>query len=305
MQPSKMFVIGEANENSPSAMNMMNGMEDTSNSFFNTQTPLGMGGDGFSGTLPPDASLRRGNYSNPATMAFNPASSTTLNAGHPTHKVEGAQPPTAWPCKLTVESIPDKSRVETQIPIRLTLTNAPKNITKLHLPPYTISKPKFQAKPPFVKSDDILELSCMLVCASAMQKEGLRDIAFNRAAAEDPDAEVEEKKESTPPGQMDGNDPMKPLNGGPVTICQGCIVRERKRAARKKTKKADEEEEWAKDEAKRVIVFNCPEVRDWCVPGTKETSVKEHDGPIDQCFVTAPMRVACYCRHQSEKVGFQ
>ena len=95
MQPSKMFVIGEANENSPSAMNMMNGMDDTSNSFFNTQTPLGMGADGFSGTLPPDASLRRGNYSNSAAMAFNNPSSTTLNAGHPTHKVEGAQPPTA------------------------------------------------------------------------------------------------------------------------------------------------------------------------------------------------------------------
>jgi hypothetical protein len=250
--------------------------------------------------------MRQGTFGSGVNVAFTGVPSSSLAAAHISQKVAGAQPPQQWPCRLTVDPIPDKSRVETQIPIRLTLHNAPKTITKLHLPSYTISKPKFQAKPPFVKSHDALELSCMLVCASAMQKDGLQEKAFQRAAEDDGEGDLEMKaedgKESTP---VDDNDPMKPLNGGPVQICNGCIVRERKRAARKKTKKQDEEEEWAKDEAKRVIVFNCAEVRDWCVQGTKETSVKEHEGPVDQCFVTAPMRVACYCRHQSEKVGFQ
>lgn len=302
-----MFVIGEDNENSPNAMDMMSGMEDSSSAFFNAQSPMGMG-DGFNSTLPQDTSMQRGTFGNGVNMPFTGVSSSNIAATHITHKVAGAQPPQQWPCRLTVDAIPEKSRVETQIPIRLTLHNAPKNITKLHLPSYTISKPKFQAKPPFVKSDDTLELSCMLVCASAMQKEGLQEKAFQRAAEDDGEGELEVKAEDskeTTPSAVDDNDASKPLNGAPVQICQGCIVRERKRAARKKTKKQDEEEEWAKDEAKRVIVFNCAEVRDWCVQGTKETSVKEHEGPVDQCFVTAPMRVACYCRHQSEKVGFQ
>lgn len=312
IQPSKMFVIGEdMHEDSPDAMSMMNTMDDSNNMLYNPQSPMGVTADNYAGTLPPDASLRRANFGNTGNAGFSGLPPTSItpahsaHSAHSSHKVVGGEPPTRWPCKLTVDPIPDKSRVETQIPIRLTLHNAPKSITKLHLPSYTISKPKFQAKPPFTKSEDALELQCMLVCASAMQKEGLQAAAFQRAAQEDPDSSMENVKASSPSSQADENDPLRPLNGGPVQICQGCIVRERKRAARKKTKKQDEEEEWAKDEARRVIVFNCPEVRDWCVPGTKETSVKEHDGPVDQMFVNAPMRIACYCRHQSEKVGFQ
>ncbi len=143
----------------------------------------------------------------------------------------------------------------------------------------------------------------MLVCASALQKEGVEKQAFARAAMDETPVKVETSNESN---TNDENDLSKPLNGGPVAICQGCIVRERKRAARKKTKKLEEEEEWAKDEAKRIIVFNCAEVRDLCVPGLKENPVKDHSGPRpDRMCVNAPMRIACYCRHQGEKIGFQ
>lgn len=212
-----------------------------------------------------------------------------------------------WPCRLDVETAPDKSRVETQIPVKLTLHNPPKGIRRIHLPSYTISKPKFQQKPPWQKSEDTLELSCLLYCASAMQKEGVPERAFVRGESE----EVPTRKDELPtvhapaPKEVDENDPDRPLNGGPVAICPGCVVRERKRAARKKTKKQEEEEEWAKEEAKRVIVFNCAEVRDWCVPESKETPVREHDSTLDKVVVNAPMRIACYCRHQNEKVGFQ
>ena len=214
-------------------------------------------------------------------------------------------PGNKWPCPLVIEPIPDKSRVETQIPIRMTLHKPPQGIKRVHLPSHTISKPKFQQKPPFEGADDTLELSVLLVCASAMQsKEHALENAFKRAEGD----EVPIKREETTNGQaqQDDDDPSKPLNGGPVAICAGCIVRERKRAARKKTKKPEEEEEWLKDEAKRVIVFNCSEVKDWCLPDTtKETFVKDHNGPVGMMCVSVPMRIACYCRHQQEKMGFQ
>lgn len=210
-----------------------------------------------------------------------------------------------YPCKIEVAPTPEKSRVETQIPIDLKVTNLPNHITKIHLPAHTISKPKFQAKPPHEKSADTAELTAMLVCASAMRKDKLLDAAFERAARDEIFVPQEENQPAAAKVQTDDPDPNKPLNGGPVSICSGCINRERKRAARKKTKKQEEEEEWARDEARRVIVFNCPEIRDWLEGGTKDTPIKESDGSYDHVFVKAPMRVACYCRHQNEKLGFQ
>ena len=211
--------------------------------------------------------------------------------------------------RITIDSIPDKSRVETQIPIHMTLHNPPRGIRRLHLPHYTISKPKFQQRPSFPGTSDTLELHVLLVCASAMHnKKGALETAFKRAER----GEVPVRKEGSDDGRqdqdhMDDDDPNKPLNGGPIAICSGCMQRERKRAARKKTKKPDEEDEWLKDEAKRVIVFNCAEVRDWCLPdGEKETPVKEHSGgALPTMVIQLPMRIACYCRHQQEKMGFQ
>lgn len=277
---------------------MMNSSEESPAAMFNGNSPLSTTSDAYGNQLTSNPSLS-GLMFESNNFDVSRISSSNGMKGSPSSKTPGSK----WPCKLTVDPIPDKSRVETQIPIKLTLHNVPTGIHRIHLPAHTISKPKFQAKPPFRISADALELSTMLVCASAMQKDGLEEIAFQRATSDDAFGLTEDSKLGSIP--VDENDPMKPLNGGPVTICQGCIVRERKRAARKKTKKADEEEEWAKDEAKRVIVFNCAEVRDWCVPGTKETAVRDHDTQVDIMFVNAPMRIACYCRHQSEKVGFQ
>lgn len=54
---------------------------------------------------------------------------------------------------LTVHPTPLKSRVETQIPIKLTLFPVPVGITKLHLPIHTVSKPKLLSKPPHERPD--------------------------------------------------------------------------------------------------------------------------------------------------------
>ena len=240
------------------------------------------------------------------TQVSNIRASTLSNSVSPPSS-EGSNVGKKWPCPLTIGSISGKSRVETQILIHMTLHNPPPGIKRIHIPGHTISKPKFQQKPPFEKSSDTLELSVLLVCASAMRdKEGAIERAFRRAEEDEIPAKREDPGQSQGQQQQDEEDPERPLNGGPVVICAGCIIRERKRAARKKTKKPEEEEEWLKDEAKRVIVFNCAEVKDWCLPeGTKEIPVKEHNGPLSAMSVSAPMRIACYCRHQQEKLGFQ
>ncbi|KFY09140.1 hypothetical protein V492_05583 [Pseudogymnoascus sp. VKM F-4246] len=209
---------------------------------------------------------------------------------------------------LAIHPTPVKSRVETQIPIKMTLFPFPPGITKLHLPTHTISKPKLLAKQPFTKSPDTLELTTTLVCTSAMQNPEFRRRAFERAAgtSKSSDSRSEEEADSV----ADDDDENKPLNGGEVKICSGCITRERKRAARKKVKKVEEEESWHKDEDKRVIVFNTHEIKDWQQPSSQVSSDTVgdrrepvvHEGALQ---VDAPMRIACYCRHQNEKLGFQ
>ncbi len=209
---------------------------------------------------------------------------------------------------LTVHPTPLKSRVETQIPIKMTLFPLPPGATKLHLPTHTISKPKLLAKPTPVKAPDTLELTTTLVCTSAMQNPEFRRRAFARAAGtlKSPEPKTDDDKEKT----SDDNDENKALNGGEVKICGGCITRERKRAARKKVKKVEEEESWHKDEDKRVIVFNTQEIKDWQQPSIQPQSDavgdrREPPVPEGAMQVDAPMRIACYCRHQNEKLGFQ
>jgi IPT/TIG domain/Ankyrin repeats (many copies) len=205
-----------------------------------------------------------------------------------------------------------KSRVETQIPIKMTLAPLPAGATKLRLPSYTVSKPKFLAKPEADRSPEILELSTSLVCTSAMQDQAKLDRAFARARGEDVGPVSKPSPASSTGSQCSKDDEEKPLNGGEVKICSGCIQRERKRASRKKQKKPDEEEMFQKDEEKRVIVFNTNEIKEWAEPAKDTpTSLSGHQGnpppplPKGAMQVELPMRIACYCRHQNEKLGFQ
>ncbi|KAL2753674.1 hypothetical protein ACRALDRAFT_2044030 [Sodiomyces alcalophilus JCM 7366] len=192
--------------------------------------------------------------------------------------------------QLLIHETPPKSRVETQIPIKMTLLGAPPTIKRLHLPTHSISKPKLLAKPPAERSPDMLELYVQVVCTTAMQDENNKRRALQRAAT------ASHPPVQGPPADMDVEE-NKTANGGEVRICKGCIMRERKRAGRKKIKKAEEEEMWKKDENRRVIVFNTKEIKDWqpCT-GT---------GRVGGLQVDCPMRIACYCRHHNEKVGFR
>lgn len=196
----------------------------------------------------------------------------------------GQFPSGPLPCTLKIHDTPVKSRVETQITIRMTISSLPKGVKRLHLPKHAISKPKLLAKPPPQRSHDMLELSTMLVCSSAMQKSDVCERVCARARmiaqgySVHPPAEKKEKR---------------PQDGDEVKICNGCITRERKRADRKKNKKPGDVQIWTRDEGERVVVFNSHEIKEW-----QPTSGPEFE-------IEVPMRIACYCRHHGEKVGFR
>lgn len=189
---------------------------------------------------------------------------------------------------LTFFDMDPKSRVETQIKLFVALHPVPEGIKKMRLPPHTISKPKFLAKPSPPPQPDTLQLSTQLVCTSAMQKPHLLERALARAAA----------SAHASNGKAEGDD-EKPENGGEVRICGGCVLREQKRANRKKNKKPDEDEDWKRYESERVIVFNTHEVKE--LKPVKPT----HPASPGTMEIDLPMRIACYCRHHHEKSGFQ
>ncbi|KAI0539133.1 hypothetical protein GGR58DRAFT_256844 [Xylaria digitata] len=206
--------------------------------------------------------------------------------------------------RLVIHPMPIKSRVETQIPLKITLHNLPKGIKRVHLPTHTIAKSKLLQKPSTGPNPDMLELTTMLVCTSAMTDETRLKRAFGRAAGK---PNVNEMN-NIPDGIEDEEN--KPQNGGEVRICAGCITRERKRAGRKKHKKPEEEELWDRYERERAIVFNTLEVKEWqtvTAVMADPTGAGFINGAIPEgtVQVDAPMRIACYCRHHGEKLGFQ
>src|SRR6201999_1668443 len=117
------------------------------------------------------------------------------------------------------------SRVETQIPIKMTLSALPAGVKKLRLPRHTVSKPKFLSKPEVPRSAEILELHTSLVCTSAMQEKAKLQRALARARGE----ELSPYTRPSPASSLDSgsskDDEDKPLNGGEVHICAGRIQR--------------------------------------------------------------------------------
>lgn len=227
---------------------------------------------------------------------------------------------------LLVHTVTQKSRVETQIPVQLTLSPMPPGVTKLHIPRHTVARPKQVAKTSVEKSSEMLELSVELVCTSAMRDLVKRSQAFARAAYIHENDRKEEKRRLpsgvVPPYASD--DPEKPSNGGCVLICNSCKKREERRAARKKPKPNTSEEEalWEPHSGKRIIMFNSQEEKEWEYPNATHADLKKKDkgssslceeftseanGPTisSKASVSLPMRIGCYCRHQEEKIGFQ
>ncbi|KAL1642566.1 SPT3 Dosage dependent suppressor of Ty-induced promoter mutations-like protein [Diplodia intermedia] len=186
-----------------------------------------------------------------------------------------------------------KSRVETQIKLRLTLEPLPAGITRLHLPYYTIGKAKLLAQErDRCKSADTLELHTSLVRASAMQNEEFRLRACRRAAVRGMRSGLQREEHPTD-------------TGGEVRICQVCKLRERRRSSRKIRVEGDNQM-WPQAEDERVIIFNDTEYKEWRLP--RHDSFEEPGTAFGwrpgTMQVELPMRIACYCRHHGEKIGF-
>jgi hypothetical protein len=238
-----------------------------------------------------------------------------------------ASPVTSGFPRLTISNFGPKTRVETQHNLKYTLDPLPPGITKLHLQPYTISKPKLMAKPTPARSPDTLELFATVVCSSAMQNEEKCQRAFARArkplgeqVEHCPISSKEnvglDKKDTD---NTDEEDEDRPLNGGPVLICKGCVEREVRRVERKKTIVPDEQREWEEFGGQRTIVFNVHEMREWTTPSEfvpksnprKEKFPHMRHYDIEPNFsaramqVDIPTRISCYCRHHSEPLGFR
>ncbi|KAJ5682305.1 Immunoglobulin E-set [Penicillium macrosclerotiorum] len=246
------------------------------------------GGINMNGQSPLNHSMSPNmNFGSPSSFPF-PGNFASSPAPHQVDSINSAQP------ILTVHPTSLKSRVETQIPIRLTLSPLPAGVKKLRLPSHTISKLKFLAPAETEPTPDTLKLFTSLVCTSAMQDREKLARAFARTRGE--------RSQSG----ANGIEEERPLDGGDVKICTGCIQRERKRASRKKQRKPEEDQLFQKDEEKRVIVFNTSEIKEWTESPKSASDYGEiHPTPPGSMQVELPMRIACYCRHQNEKLGFQ
>ncbi|KAF2225161.1 hypothetical protein BDZ85DRAFT_259750 [Elsinoe ampelina] len=266
---------------------------------------------GTTGETPGWSNNYDNSFASPGALGLTPspvANTSAAAAGRGASIVEDGLIP------LHIGAIPAKSRVETQINIRMTIERLPPGVHNLHLPTHTIAKAKLLSKD-IPAAEETLELHTMLVCTSAMNQPKSRENALKKAAAQD-NAEIQAKGISAvdkkEPEEDEEDD--KPASGGEVRICQNCINRERKRAARKKLKKEEEQAHWEKYETERVIVFNTNEYKAWLdwqpSPPPKDGSLSavpsDLYAPSDSAMqITAPMRIACYCRHQNEKDGFQ
>lgn len=86
-----------------------------------------------------------------------------------------------------------------------------------------------------------------------------------------------------------------------VNMCRCCLNRERKRAFRKKVRLPSEEAHWSLDQEKRAIVFNCKEIVDF----GSLVDIEVDGEQVKAKRLELPIRMACYCRHHNEKIGFK
>lgn len=315
-----MFSINPSRDQSPATTNMMFNQA-SPNAIFST--PSSDSPDAFNNQAWNPSFAQNpawpGDFTNqlasPGAMAFTP--SPGANGNTPGASAKGATS-TLGKSPLHIAPISTKSRVETQINVVMTLEKPPPGTEHLHLPLHTIAKSKLLAKDEFDKSK-VLELHTMLVCTSAMHNPQFKEKALQKAAAAN-NEEIQHRAElARQTGDEEKNDPKnveeaeRPANGGEVRICTNCIQRERKRAGRKKTKREEEQQHWERFETERVVVFNSNEYLPFKPPemqyppreGGMTVDGEQYIPPEGSLQVSAAMRIACYCRHQSEKEGFQ
>ncbi|KAL8870622.1 MAG: hypothetical protein Q9174_003377 [Haloplaca sp. 1 TL-2023] len=281
----------------------------------------------------PDTRFRyRGsNHTGPSPtglMSYPSPANDNLVVGNPVHPFThqptlNGRPNIKQPMQLILPRIQDKTRVETQIPVMMALSPMPPDITKLRLPLRTLAKPKLIAKPQPGPSSDTLMLEVTAFCASALKVPRLRERAFVIARGEHVGTDGRSVQS------------IDPKDGGPINICEGCVMREQKRASRQKEKEPNDEDIlWKQSEKERIVVFNDQEISDLKPythssfietlskkakggrQGRKKSEENSDDAnripvvpdvpcPGQAKQICLMMRITCYCRHQNESEGFQ
>jgi len=244
----------------------------------------------------------------------NPAGfATTTTVTQPQQRV----PPELRITFLTKNGSANRTRVETQVVCRLELLNKHEDHKKLVLPIYTLSKPKMVEKDRPKPPEANLLLHTRVVCTTPLQNLQCKQKAL-RSALEDAQRKV--RGESVDERKEWEEKNCLPQDGGEVKICEPCKGRERTRDNRKK-KPTNDDEEWLKYADDRVLIFNDKEFQDWMPPGkdkdqprteladhkTKSTKPREKPKlpPSLYDHIDMPMRITCYCRHHTEKIGYK
>ena len=124
--------------------------------------------------------------------------------------------------ELQISNLPRTQRVETQMPVSLTMYPMPPGVSHIHFPPYTMARSKLVADPPPIKAPSTLELSAHCVCATAMEDPERKKQALERAADANSTEFRDAKVDGTQPRslQLADDDPKKPMNGAFVFICK-------------------------------------------------------------------------------------
>lgn len=331
INPGSMFHVADPREESPLINNMFNANASPQAIFSSTSSsnsPEAFGGSQWNSNLTQTPAWLQdfsGQYTSPGAGLGTFSPSSAMNGATP----PAAPAPALGLSPLHISPLSTKSRVETQINVIMTLEKPPPGIEHLHLPLHTIAKSKLLSKED-VDPSRTLELHTMLVCSSAMNNPQWRAKALERAAAQRNSdvqnraerireavakATSEEEKNMLLDPSKNVSEEEKATNGGEVRICANCIQRERKRAGRKKLKREEEQQHWERFETERVVVFNSNEylpfkppeqnMRDNGPMPTHADAESQYIPPEGSLQVTAAMRIACYCRHQSEKEGFR
>lgn len=176
---------------------------------------------------------------------------------------------------IRVIGAPDKSRVETQ--------------TRLCIQLVTSSGTKVTDWPYLKLPERLLAHSRLKRAAQHQQQQELHD----KQRAQPPSSCTSKQSSNSHDDDEDENalhlDAKVICASQPnvaVQVCQGCIQRERKRAERSKTSDYNRIlEEFPEQD--RILLFNCG------------PTVNFSSGDA-----ILPTRIACYCRHHSEKKGF-
>ncbi|QSL64678.1 hypothetical protein MERGE_001980 [Pneumocystis wakefieldiae] len=166
------------------------------------------------------------------------------------------------PYILNIIGIPDKSRVETQVKLGIRLI------------------PSSSVEDPLNNGSFWLKLPCWSITKEKLKLPNLK----NHPKYIDPEMIL-----TLEPSVVCASDLTKN-----VLICSSCIIRERKRAIRKKKIKFQDSDQNQnslspiKDEEKKIILFNYPEI----------FRFKDN-------YINIPTRITCYCRHHKENIGFR